>query len=61
MCYSCQDGRNDESAGGQVIDQELTLDEYYQIMGWDPAGFPTPARLNVLGIMDRLGTAVNVK
>jgi len=44
-----------------VIDLESTLDEYYQIMGWDPDGVPTPARLDDLGILDRLETIKNDK
>ena len=42
------------SAGGQVVDLEPMLDEYYLIMGWDPDGVPTLARLNDLGILDSL-------
>jgi len=61
MCYSTQGGRNAESAGGHVVDLEPMLDDYYQITGWDPAGVPTPARLNDLGILEKLGTAKNVK
>jgi aldehyde:ferredoxin oxidoreductase len=38
------------SAGGQVVDLEPMLDEYYRIMGWDALGNPTQERLKELGI-----------
>ena len=38
------------SAGGQVVDLEPMLDEYYRIMGWDAKGVPTPERLKELEI-----------
>jgi aldehyde:ferredoxin oxidoreductase len=38
------------SAGGQVVDLEPMLDEYYRIMGWTANGVPTPERLKELGI-----------
>jgi aldehyde:ferredoxin oxidoreductase len=40
------------SAGGQVVDLEPMLDEYYRIMGWDANGVPTPARLKELEILN---------
>ena len=40
------------SGGGQVVDLAPMLDEYYQIMGWDADGVPTPGRLRELGIME---------
>ena len=44
------------SAGGQVVDLEPMLDEYYRIMGWAENGVPTPERLKELGLSDTLGT-----
>jgi len=44
------------SAGGQVVDLEPMLDEYYRIMGWAKNGVPTPERLKELGLSDTLGT-----
>ncbi len=41
------------SGGGQVVDLAPMLDEYYQIMGWDENGVPTPERLRMLGIRDQ--------
>ncbi len=49
------------SAGGQVVDLEPMLDEYYRIMGWDMNGVPTLLRLNELGISDSLGAKNNDK
>jgi aldehyde:ferredoxin oxidoreductase len=47
------------SAGGQVVDLEPMLDEYYRIMGWTNNGVPTPERLKALGILDTLGPTEN--
>jgi aldehyde:ferredoxin oxidoreductase len=47
------------SAGGQVVDLEPMLDEYYRIMGWTNNGVPTPERLKALGILDTLGPTKN--
>jgi aldehyde:ferredoxin oxidoreductase len=47
------------SAGGQVVDLEPMLDEYYRIMGWTEDGIPTPERLKALGILDPLGPSRN--
>ena len=47
------------SAGGQVVDLEPMLDEYYRIMGWDANGVPTPERLKELGILDTPGAFKN--
>jgi aldehyde:ferredoxin oxidoreductase len=47
------------SAGGQVVDLEPMLDEYYRIMGWSNNGVPTPERLKALGILDSLGPSKN--
>lgn len=47
------------SAGGQVVDLEPMLDEYYRIMGWDANGIPTPLRLKELGISDMFGSFEN--
>ena len=49
------------SAGGQVVDLEPMLDEYYRIMGWSLEGVPTPERLKELGLFDALGAFVNAK
>jgi aldehyde:ferredoxin oxidoreductase len=38
------------SAGGQVVELETMLDEYYRIMGWDPQGIPSQKRLEELGL-----------
>jgi aldehyde:ferredoxin oxidoreductase len=43
------------SAGGQVVDLEPMLDEYYRIMGWDALGNPTPKRLKELEISQMTG------
>jgi aldehyde:ferredoxin oxidoreductase len=43
------------SAGGQVVDLEPMLDEYYRIMGWDAQGIPTQDRLKDLEITKLLG------
>jgi aldehyde:ferredoxin oxidoreductase len=45
------------SAGGQVVDLEPMLDEYYRIMGWDANGVPTPARLKELEILNTPGAS----
>jgi aldehyde:ferredoxin oxidoreductase len=37
-------------AGGQVVELDLMLDDYYQRMGWDPNGIPTNHRLSELGL-----------
>ena len=47
------------TAGGQVVDLEPMLDEYYRIMGWTNNGVPTPERLKALGILDSLGPSKN--
>jgi len=47
------------SAGGQVVDLEPMLDEYYRIMGWTDNGIPTPERLKALGISEALGPSTN--
>jgi aldehyde:ferredoxin oxidoreductase len=49
------------SAGGQVVDLEPMVDEYYRIMGWAENGVPTPERLEELGILDMLGAFKNDK
>ena len=49
------------SAGGQVVELEPMLDEYYRIMGWDSKGLPTPERLKELGLSDMLGAFKNAK
>jgi aldehyde:ferredoxin oxidoreductase len=49
------------SAGGQVVNLEPMLDEYYRIMGWDAKGVPTPKRLKELGILDAPGAFKNDK
>jgi aldehyde:ferredoxin oxidoreductase len=43
------------SAGGQVVDLEPMLDEYYRIMGWDAQGIPTQKRLEDLEINEVMG------
>lgn len=40
----------DGPARGQVVELDRMLDEYYQRMGWDENGVPTPARLKELGL-----------
>ena len=45
------------SAGGQVVDLEPMLDEYYRIMGWDSKGVPTSERLKELGLFDMPGAS----
>ena len=47
------------SAGGQVVDLEPMLDEYYRIMGWTENGVPTEERLKLLGLFDTLGENTN--
>ena len=47
------------SAGGQVVDLEPMLDEYYRIMGWTENGVPTAERLKMLGLFDTLGENTN--
>ena len=47
------------SAGGQVVDLEPMLDEYYRIMGWTENGVPTAERLKLLGLFDPLGENKN--
>ena len=47
------------SAGGQVVDLEPMLDEYYRIMGWTENGVPTVERLKLLGLFDPLGENKN--
>jgi aldehyde:ferredoxin oxidoreductase len=37
-------------AKGQVVDLAPMLSEYYQLMGWDANGVPTPERLQQLGL-----------
>jgi aldehyde:ferredoxin oxidoreductase len=49
------------SAGGQVVDLEPMLDEYYRIMGWAENGVPTPEQLKMLGLLDALGALENDK
>jgi aldehyde:ferredoxin oxidoreductase len=49
------------SSGGQVVDLEPMLDEYYRIMGWDTQGVPSPERLKGLEILDMDGTFKNDK
>jgi aldehyde:ferredoxin oxidoreductase len=44
-------------ADGQVVELEAMLDEYYNIMGWDSQGVPTPDRLKLLGLAGLLATA----
>jgi aldehyde:ferredoxin oxidoreductase len=44
------------SAGGQVVDLEPMLDEYYRIMGWDSQGIPSQKRLEELGL-DKISDA----
>jgi aldehyde:ferredoxin oxidoreductase len=43
------------SSGGQVVNLEPMLDEYYRIMGWDNQGIPTQERLNELEINEATG------
>jgi len=40
------------AGGGQIVDLAPMLDEYYQLMGWDAQGVPTPERLRDLGIRE---------
>jgi aldehyde:ferredoxin oxidoreductase len=47
------------SAGGQVVDLQPMLDDYYRIMGWTGNGVPTPERLKELGLSDALGAFKN--
>ncbi len=47
------------SAGGQVVDLEPMLDEYYRLMGWTENGIPTTERLKMLGLFDPLGENKN--
>jgi aldehyde:ferredoxin oxidoreductase len=49
------------SSGGQVVDLEPMLDEYYRIMGWDMQGVPSPERLKELEILDMHGTSKHDK
>jgi aldehyde:ferredoxin oxidoreductase len=49
------------SAGGQVVDLEPMLDEYYRIMGWDNNGVPTQEQLKKLEILDTIGTFTHDK
>jgi aldehyde:ferredoxin oxidoreductase len=44
------------SSGGQVVDLEPMLDEYYRIMGWDTHGVPSQQRLKELGIHELRGS-----
>lgn len=37
-------------AKGQVVELNVMLDEYYQLVGWDSNGVPTPQRLAELGL-----------
>jgi aldehyde:ferredoxin oxidoreductase len=39
-------------AGGQVVELEPMLDEYYRLMGWDTQGFPTSQQLAKLHLED---------
>lgn len=45
------------SAGGQVVDLEPMLDEYYRIMGWNAQGVPTLERLKELGLLEMPGAS----
>lgn len=49
------------SSGGQVVDLEPMLDEYYRIMGWSPDGIPTKDRMTNLGLLDLHGTFNNLE
>ncbi|MHB1042258.1 MAG: aldehyde ferredoxin oxidoreductase family protein [Eubacteriales bacterium] len=35
---------------GQVVDMEALLDQYYNVMGWDKNGLPTPEKITELGL-----------
>lgn len=37
-------------AGGQIVELDPMLDEYYHLMGWDAQGIPTPECLMKLGL-----------
>lgn len=37
-------------SGGQVVEMDALLDDYYSVMGWDAMGVPTPEKLNELGL-----------
>ena len=40
------------AAAGSLPDMPRLMKEYYALRGWDPRGFPTPARLRRLGLDD---------
>ena len=40
----------DGPAAGHVVELDPMLSEYYQIMGWDDNGVPTPEQLHMLGL-----------
>jgi len=37
---------------GQIVRQDVILDEYYDVRGWTRNGIPTPERLRALGLED---------
>lgn len=39
-------------SGGQVVDMDAMLDDYYSVMGWDSKGIPTQAKIKELGLDD---------
>lgn len=43
-------------ARGQVVELEQLLDEYYELMGWDSNGIPTPQQLQHLGLSELIPT-----
>jgi aldehyde:ferredoxin oxidoreductase len=42
-------------ARGQVVELKGMLDEYYQLMGWDTDGAPTPETLQRSGLAELIG------
>jgi aldehyde:ferredoxin oxidoreductase len=40
----------DGPARGQVVELDVMLDEYYELMGWDKHGIPTASTLHELGL-----------
>ena len=45
-------------AKGHVVELDIMLDEYYDIMGWDDNGIPTLERIRTLGLDSLIPTGM---
>ena len=49
-CYHCGEPVPDGPSKGEIVHLKRLLDDYYAVMGWDPEGVPTAAKLQELGL-----------